>query len=556
MAFDPLTLCSSIAPLLQTLSSDESSYTLYHGLLQRALLSRLLSQLSQVYSSIKISTLLEVVAPLRNAGLEGAYDEEQVEAYVMGCARRGELNIRVDHKAGSITFVDEAFLNADDPRAVVGTRIGTVSERVIQPSVSEIVKTRLNKLSLCLHNSLVMLQRTEAERTATTEREGEEQQSKFKALVAAAEVERKALQLRRALVIRRKELMTELSARKEKEESSRKAEIIRREKEEEERRVKEDFRRKELERLKKVNDSIRVGEAKKLAQQLMDRGVLKKKVTDEVGDRILSSCLNSKLISLLQDMETLNTDKLMIIQVEQLEKEKKDLNERLRITAKRVDHIERAYRKEERPLLAKDYEDQKENDRITFNAIQQGRLDASKLAYDQDIAAKRRLSRMMGDYLARKEAQLAKKKDDFAKKTEAALKKMEDEKAKRRRIVLQEREEKRRQIEEEERKQRELEEEQARLEAGTWLPENRRSLLNGILKSALLQKSDNVRRKRPHWLLPKPRNERRRKSKPHCASSVKTNVPLLPNLPDCNANERMRLRRVHKHEQLRRPQNA
>ena len=32
----------------------------------------------------------------------------------MQCARRGELNIRVDHKDGSITFVEDAFVSADE----------------------------------------------------------------------------------------------------------------------------------------------------------------------------------------------------------------------------------------------------------------------------------------------------------------------------------------------------------------------------------------------------------------------------------------------------------
>src|SRR5271170_259452 len=114
-------------------------------------------------------------------------------------------------------------------------------------------------------------------------------------------------------------------------------------------------------------------------------------------------------------MENLNTDKLMIIQVEQLEKEKKDLNARLRVTAKRIDHIERAYRKEERPLLDKDYEEQQANDRNTFDAIQRARINTSKLAHQLDLETKKRLSRMTGDYLARREVLAAKKREDFGK---------------------------------------------------------------------------------------------------------------------------------------------
>jgi translation initiation factor 3 subunit A len=278
VTFDPLTLCSSIAPLLQTLSADESSYAPYHALLQRALLSRLLSQLSQVYSSIKISSVLELVAPLKAAGLEGAYDEVQVEAYVMGCVRRGELNIRVDHSAGTITFLDDPFVGVEDSSPSAGSS-STIKEVEIQSSTVELVRTRLSKLAVCLHNSLVTLERSDAH--VDDAESPDQQQEKFKTLVAAANAERKALQLRRALVARRRELLSELSVRKEKEETSRKAEISRREKEEEGRRAKEDIRRKEMERVKKVNDSIRVEEAKKLAQQLIDRGVLKG-VTNEV----------------------------------------------------------------------------------------------------------------------------------------------------------------------------------------------------------------------------------------------------------------------------------
>ena len=165
-------------------------------------------------------------------------------------------------------------------------------------------------------------------------------------------------------------------------------------------------------------------------------------------------------------MENLNTDKLMIIQVEQLEKEKKDLNSRLRIMAKRVDHVERAYRKEERPLLDKDYEEQQGNDRQTFEAVQRARLDSAKLAHQLNLETKKRLSRMVDDYLSRKKVLVGKKQEDHAKKKEIAQRKIDEEKNKRRQAIMQAREEERKREEEEERKRREEEAELARLEAG------------------------------------------------------------------------------------------
>ncbi|OSX63047.1 hypothetical protein POSPLADRAFT_1169649 [Postia placenta MAD-698-R-SB12] len=434
VTFDPLTLCSSVAPLLTNLAAD-AAYASYIPLLQRALLSRLLSQLAQVYSTIKLSNLFELVAPIQNLDIEGAasYDAEQVEAYIMGCARRGELAVRVDHAVGSMTFVDNPFTAVEDP----SSSTSIASAGAVQPSTSDFVRTRLSRLGECLHNSLVAL-------TPPAPPSEEEQQAKFVALVSAAQAERKALQLRRALVARRRELLSELSVRKEKEEASRRAELTRREKEEEARRVTEEARKKEQDRARREIEIIRNEEARKLAQSLKEKGTLK---VD------------------LNDMETLSTDNLMRMQVQQLEKEKRDLNERMRVIAKRLDHAERAYRKDERPLLAKDYDIQQENDKIAFEAAQKSRLESHRLAHQHDMETKKRLSRTMSDYALKREEIVGKRSEEFAKRQAQAQKKIDEEKAKRKASILKAREEERLRIEEEERIIREKEEEERRAEA-------------------------------------------------------------------------------------------
>lgn len=165
-------------------------------------------------------------------------------------------------------------------------------------------------------------------------------------------------------------------------------------------------------------------------------------------------------------MESLSTDNLMRLQVEQLEKEKKELNEKMRVLSKRLDHVERAYRKEERPLLAKDYELQQANDRVVFEVAQKARLEAHRQAHQQDIETKRRMTRMVTDFAQMKDAIGAKRGEEFAKRKELAQKKMSEEKERRRVTVLKAREEERQRLEEEERIQREQEQEEARLEAG------------------------------------------------------------------------------------------
>ena len=183
----------------------------------------------------------------------------------MGYARRGEPSIRVDHKDGSITFINDAFISADElqqPAASTSTS-AACGESSIQPSVAALVRTRLSKVAVCFHSSPHKIEETPEALSR------EEQAEKIKVLVVAVESEHKALQLKRAIVVRRRELLSELSVRKE-EESSRRADLTR--KEEEARRVREDLRKREQERTKKEIESIRIDEAKK---SLVDKGILK-----------------------------------------------------------------------------------------------------------------------------------------------------------------------------------------------------------------------------------------------------------------------------------------
>ena len=157
----------------------------------------------------------------------------------------------------------------------------------------------------------------------------------------------------------------------------------------------------------------------------------------------------------------------MRLQVEQLEKEKKERESRLRVIAKRIDHTERAYRQDERPLLAKDYELQQASDRATFEQIQKGRIDAARLAHKRDLETKKRLSRILPEFEARKTMILEKRSAEYTRKQAAAQAKIEDEKAKRYAVLLEAREEERLRQEAAERTRREAEELERKKEEGT-----------------------------------------------------------------------------------------
>jgi translation initiation factor 3 subunit A len=267
VTFDPLTLCVEVAPLFRALSED--TYAPYLPLLQRALLSRLISQLAQVYSSITIENLLSLLQPLRDAlagggGDPSIYKPEQIEAYIMRGTHAGELSVRVDHASGTLEFVDDPFSGFDATHASSSSTHGIV----VQPSAASLVRTRLSSIANALNHALAILEPPSVP-------SAEEQRTHVAALVTAADAERKALQLRRAIVARRRELLSELAARKEKEEQSRRSEESRLAKFDESRRAMEDARRREIERARAEIQQRRNEEARQLAQSLRERGNLK-----------------------------------------------------------------------------------------------------------------------------------------------------------------------------------------------------------------------------------------------------------------------------------------
>ncbi|KAJ2011319.1 eukaryotic translation initiation factor 3 subunit A, partial [Coemansia sp. S85] len=89
---------------------------------------------------------------------------------------------------------------------------------------------------------------------------------------------------------------------------------------------------------------------------------------------------------------------LKVLQREQLEKDKQDMQARLKLLSRRADHTERAYRRAELPLLADDYELQKRSDREHHDAARRAVLDAAREKHTHDVALKQRLARVFGDF--------------------------------------------------------------------------------------------------------------------------------------------------------------
>ncbi|WWD19096.1 eukaryotic translation initiation factor 3 subunit A [Kwoniella shandongensis] len=372
--FQPTTACKVLAPLITSLSAD---YQPYLPALREVVLSRLVQELAQVYDTVTLSHILNLVKPFDNT--PWATDMSSLEKFLMTACQRGDINASVDHVAQTITFVS----NTAEPN-------------------------RLSNLAICLYNTIQYLNPAPVASRADA----------FAAAIAQAEEERKAVAHRRQIVTKRRELMEEANLRRQKEESTALAEKLKAKAEEDARRAKEAAKQAEIDRVRKQINETKEAEAKQLAASLAAKGALKVDISN------------------IQDLDS---SKLVAMQVEQLAKEKKEFAERLRIVGKRVDHLERAFRKEERPLLVQDYERQKTEDKVTHERSNVQAREQAIAHQKAVLEMKNRLGRMMPDYLSAREKVQSQREEEFRLSREKARRKIEEEKEKLKAAVIERR---------------------------------------------------------------------------------------------------------------------
>lgn len=304
------------------------------------------------------------------------------------------------------------------------------------------MRTQLTRLAKRLHTAVSLIGQT-AENLPVEERiiqvKKEAKARAFAEAVARLEEERKQTAQRRLLIEKKKELRENELIQKERAEAEARKKRLEKEQEAEKIRQEEESRKREQDRLLQARLEIQKQEAAKLAAKL----------AEDLKDK------NLKVKP--EELETLDTDKLMQLQVEQLEKERREMQNKLKAILKKYDHTERAYRKEEIPLLSKDYEEQKATDNAYHDALRKAKLEASKIQHQEAIKLKSRMMRMLGDYRNLKEQLTADRSAEYEAIRADAEKRMAD--AKERRIQ----EYKERKVEERLRRERE-EQERIRLE--------------------------------------------------------------------------------------------
>ncbi|KLP15058.1 Uncharacterized protein LW94_1153 [Fusarium fujikuroi] len=202
-----------------------------------------------------------------------------------------------------------------------------------------------------------------------------------------------------------------------------------------------DFER-EAKRLKAERDRVRKEE-------------LKKQIADlKIGDKAIDIDL--------EDLDNLDSNRLRAMKLAQLEREKNDVNERLRITGKRLDHLERAFRKEEAKKLHEDYAKQIEQDRKIYETVKAQTLKDAEQKHKESVELKHRLSRLVPQYEEFRDSLHERRRDEFEKRRRDAERELEKQIAQRKKEVRDRRLREKREREEKERELREAEERAAR----------------------------------------------------------------------------------------------
>lgn len=442
--FHPLSICKKITPILKQIG-DDPEMEKYVVPLQQVILTRLFQQLSQVYESVELKFVYELAqfpAPFQ-------ITPAMIEKFIMNGCKKGDLAIRVDHISGVLTFDSDVFSSSKATHAGSGagsaeSEVGSIQR--LQHTPAEIARFQVARLAKTLHVACMYVDpsysqaRLQAKQTAQAR------------AIAGATQEHEETLARRVLIDKKKEAATDALQRKQREEETRKRVRAQQLQDAEKQRLADEQRDRELKRIKDEQDRIRQEELKKQLEELKT-GVKGIDVSEI-------------------DLDELDANRLRAMKLAQLEKEKNELNDRIRTTAKRIDHLERAFRREELKHIAADYDAQKKLDTELYEKHVAEELRESKEKHAEAVALKHRLGRLVPHFSNFRREVSEKRHEEFEKRRKAAEREFEAKKKQRikevqerRRREKQEREEEEaRRKEEQERAEREEQERIAREE--------------------------------------------------------------------------------------------
>ena len=426
--FHPLSICKKISPILAKIGNNPEMVQ-YVQPLQQVILTRLFQQLSQVYESVDLKFVVELAQfpePFQ-------VSPTTIEKFIMNGCKKGDLAIRLDHVSGTLSFDQDVFSSA---KALLSESDSSSVQR-LQNTPTEIALSQLSRFAKTLHVTCMYVDPSYNQaRLALRE-------SALARAEAGIEQEHVEILERRAVIEKKKEAASEALSKKQREEETRRRIRVQQQQEAEVQRLRDETRARELKRVKDEQARIRRQEMEKQLEEL--KGTMKIDLDDV-------------------NIDDLDTNAVRMLKLTQLEKDKQEKDNRVRITAKRIDHLERAFRREEVKHLEDDYNRQREEDIKIFEENKAETLQEAQQKHKEGLALKHRLSRLVKPYDSFKGSITERRAAEFEKLRKKAEREFEEEKRKRIRAHQEEKVRQRQAQEAEERRLREEEEQRAREE--------------------------------------------------------------------------------------------
>ncbi|XP_051131367.1 eukaryotic translation initiation factor 3 subunit A [Andrographis paniculata] len=360
--FHPLDLALKVQPLLTKISKiggkiattavPDVQLSKYVPSLEKLAALRLLQQVSQVYQSMKIDNLSQVIP---------FFDFSTVEKIFMDAVKNNFLAMKLDYRKGALFF---------------GTK--SIESEGLHDHLSLFAES-LSKARVVIHPPVKGVSKL-----------GE----RLPNLVEVVEKEHKRLLARKSLIEQRKEEQERQLLEMEREEEAKRLKLQKITEEAEQRRLATEFEQMKNQRIRREIEERELEEAQALLQEAEKRSKKKGKKPVLEGDKITKQSLMELALS------------------EQL-REKQEMEKKLQKLAKTMDYLERAKREEAAPLIEAAFQQRLAEEEALHELEQQQEVNASRQRHAGDLEEKRRLSRMIENKKIFQERVLTQRKEEY-----------------------------------------------------------------------------------------------------------------------------------------------
>ncbi|EOX92531.1 Proteasome component (PCI) domain - like 2 [Theobroma cacao] len=367
--FLPLDAASKIQPLLTKISKlggklssassvPEVQLSQYIPALEKLATLRLLQQVSQVFQTMKMESLSQIIP---------FFDFSMVEKISVDAVKHNFIAMKFDHMKGIVVFGNMG-LESD------GLRVHLTN-----------FAESLNKARAMIHPPV-----EKASKLAEI----------LPGLGEVVDKEHKRLLARKSIIEKRKEEQERQLLEMEREEESRRLKMQKITEEAEQKRLAAEFEQRRAERIRQEIEERELEEAQALLEETEKRirkGGKKKSILE--GEKLTKQVL----------MERALTEQL---------KERQEMEKKLHKLAKTMDYLERAKREEAAPLIEAAFQQQLVEERVLHEREQQLEVELSRQHHDGDLREKNRLARMMDNKIIFQERVMSCRQVEFDRRRE------------------------------------------------------------------------------------------------------------------------------------------